>query len=130
VDADRRIERLVGVYDADGGLVGELRYVVGRVLGRRHCALCDVTHRGLRPKRQWAALCDALPVPVELVHLDGRSGSVRQASLGRTPCVLAQVDDELVVLVEARDIAACRGDVSVFEEHLRQAARSRHLLLT
>ena len=30
---------LAMVYDADGGLVGEVRYVVGHLLGRAECAL-------------------------------------------------------------------------------------------
>ena len=41
---------LVGVYAADGGLVGEVAYVVGHLLGRTECALCDVTHETLRRK--------------------------------------------------------------------------------
>ena len=37
---------LVAVYHADGGVRGELSYVLGRLLGTAHCALCDITHRG------------------------------------------------------------------------------------
>ena len=33
----------MGVYDADGGLLGELAYLTGRILGIAHCALCDIT---------------------------------------------------------------------------------------
>jgi hypothetical protein len=43
-DGDRRVVRLVGVYDADGTPRGEIAYWVGARLGRTHCALCDITH--------------------------------------------------------------------------------------
>ena len=45
---DPSVNRLVGVYDADGGLLGEAAYVWGKVRGTRHCALCDITHRRVR----------------------------------------------------------------------------------
>lgn len=37
-------ERLLAIYDADGGLVGGVRYVVGHRLGSAACALRDMTH--------------------------------------------------------------------------------------
>ena len=33
-------ERLVGVYDADGGIRGEVAHVLGHLVGRTECALC------------------------------------------------------------------------------------------
>ena len=38
------IDRLTFVYDADGTLVGELRYWFGTLFGASHCSLCDITH--------------------------------------------------------------------------------------
>ncbi|MBA2282333.1 MAG: hypothetical protein H0W25_14065 [Acidimicrobiia bacterium] len=35
------ITRLIGVYDADGSVLGELSYFLKARLGRAHCALCD-----------------------------------------------------------------------------------------
>lgn len=35
---------LIGVYNADGGLFGELRYLVGNARGTAHCALCNIAH--------------------------------------------------------------------------------------
>ena len=47
------VTRLIGVYDADGSLVGELRYALRKVTGRGHCSLCDLTHRGVRARADW-----------------------------------------------------------------------------
>ena len=67
------IHRLTGAYHADGGLRGELAYAIGRIRGTAHCALCEVTHRGLRPKREWTSLAADLGVPFDLVHLNERT---------------------------------------------------------
>lgn len=48
---DQPIVRYTGIYNADGGLVGEVRYVVGHLLGTAECALCDITHSPVRRKR-------------------------------------------------------------------------------
>ena len=39
-----KIKRILGIYNADGGLWGEMRYITGRIFGKSHCALCDITH--------------------------------------------------------------------------------------
>lgn len=57
-----RLRRLVGVYDADHTLRGELSYWVGARLGRAHRALCDITHGTLRVKADWRACRSGLPV--------------------------------------------------------------------
>jgi len=49
----QRIVRLVGVYDADSTLRGEISYWVGVRLGRRHCSPCDITHGSVRQRPEW-----------------------------------------------------------------------------
>jgi hypothetical protein len=116
------------VYQADTGILGELGYAVAKLLRRRHCALCDLTHQGIRPKRDFQVMCARLPVPVDLVHLNERSAEVRAASESRTPCVLAGVAGELVLLLGPRDLEACGGSVEEFETRLRAAAVDQDLV--
>jgi len=54
---------LIGVYDADGGLRGELSCVFGHQPGRRQCGLCDITHSPVRRKAAWDAMVAGLSVP-------------------------------------------------------------------
>jgi hypothetical protein len=117
----RPVGGLIGVYNADGGIVGELRYVTGKVLGRAHCALCDITHRGLTPRKEWSQACERIAVPFELVHLNERTEAVRRASEGEVPCVLAKTGDELVIVLGPDDLEACAKDVDEFERRLRSA---------
>lgn len=125
----RQVQRLTGVYHADGGVLGELRYVLGRLRGTAHCALCDITHAGVRRKSAWDGVVAGLGVPVDLVHLDERSPQVRDATGSRTPAVLAHVGGELVEVLAPDDLEAVGGDLERFDAALRAALASRGLSL-
>jgi hypothetical protein len=109
------------VYDADGGLVGELRYVLG-VLAGRHCGLCDVTHGRLRRRRSFDDLVCSLDVPVQVWHRNEQSPDVAEFTSGRTPTVVGRLDDgTLVELLDSAALDACGGDVEVFAVALDEA---------
>jgi len=118
------VQRYVGVYDADGGIVGELRYVVGHLLGRTECALCDITHSPVRRKRSWDAMVASLPVPFDLRHRNELTDSEEQAlARNALPMVAAEGEDgSWVVLLDPDALRACDGDVAAFAARLRAAA--------
>jgi hypothetical protein len=124
-----RIDRLVGVYDADGTLLGELAYVVGHVLGRRSCALCDITHGRLRRRREFDEAAAALGVPFELVHRNERAADLVALTDDALPCVVAEGDGERVVLLDRDALAACGKDPSALIEAIRTAAAARNLAI-
>lgn len=121
------LRSLVGVYHAEGSLRGEIAYTVGKVLGRAHCALCDITHGALRRKRDFDACAAGLPVPFDLVHLDERDPDVAAASEGATPCVLARTDDGVVLLVGPDELEACDGDPAALVAAIERAVAAREL---
>lgn len=86
-----QVTEVVGVYDADGGLLGELRYVLGKILGRAHCGLCDVTHAALRQKPEWTAMVGRLGVPVALLHRNEVSAEVSGRPASGTRCRVGHV---------------------------------------
>ncbi len=105
------IRRLIGIYAADGSLRGEVAYAVAKVLGRRHCALCEITHGwSLFEKRSSRACRAGLPVPFDLVHLDERSPMLVEASEGRAPLVLAETVDGFVEVVDRGTLESLGGD--------------------
>ena len=124
------IDGLVGVYDARGSLRGELAYAWGKLTGRAHCALCDITHRGVRRRPELGRWIRTLPVPLELVHLDERTDDVVAASEGRTPCVLARTPGGLVLLLGPADLEPCTGDIDCFADALRRADDDHDLSLS
>lgn len=105
------VRRLVGVYDADHTLRGELAYWIGARLGRAHCALCDITHGLLREKDEWKTCRIGLPVPFDTLHRDDQPDAVRTALAGTYPAVLAEMaDGGLVVLLGPAELDACGGE--------------------
>lgn len=126
-DGWRTVSELVGVYHADGGLGGELRYAWSRLVHREHCSLCDTTHSGLRRRRAWDEMGDRLPVPIRLVHLDEQPDEVRTVTVDRTPCVVAvrsASDGGPVVVLDRAAIDPLSGDVPAFEQALHDAVRA------
>lgn len=114
------------IYDADGGLVGEVRYVVGHLLGRAECGLCDITHGPVRRKASFDALVDRLAARghvVEVHHRNEQTSPQATASTGQLPCVLVADDPggPWQVLVDADALRRCAGDVDAFAVVLDEA---------
>lgn len=120
--APSRIQRLIGVYDADGTLRGELAYWVGARLGRTHCALCDITHGLLRERSEWAACRTGFSVPFDLYHRDDQPESVRGFIGSRLPAVVAETEQGFVLLVGPDVLQGCSGSVEQLVDALTAAA--------
>lgn len=118
----QRIVRLVGVYDADTTLRGELSYWVGARLGRRHCSLCEITHGSVRQRPEWKACQAGLPVPFDTYHRNDQPDPVRAAAEGQSPVVVAETDTGHVALLDAGDLAACDGSIDRLVEAIEQSA--------
>ena len=100
----RQIVRLVGVYDADSTLRGELAYWVGARLGRRHCSLCEITHGSVRQRPEWKACQADLPVPFVTYHRNDQPDLIRSAAGGQAPVVVAETDAGHTVLLGPADL--------------------------
>jgi hypothetical protein len=123
----RTVRRLVGVYDADGTLRGELTYWVGARLGTAHCALCDITHGLVSERGDWKACRGALPVPFETFHRDDQPDAVRSAA-GALPAVVAETDAGIVLLLGPEQLDGCDGSVERFESALDEAISDAGLI--
>lgn len=119
--------RLVGVYDADHTLRGEITYWVGARLGRAHCSLCDITHGTFRVKAEWQACRSTLGVPFDTYHRDDQPADVRTALDGATPAVVAVTAGGVVPLLGPADLEACHGSPPRLLDAVRAAAE-RHAL--
>ena len=106
----RVITRLIGVYDADGTLRGEIAYWIGSRLGHKHCSLCDVTHGVFTEKSDWKRCRSALPVPFDTYHRNDQPDEVRRATGDRAPVVVAETAEEILVLLDDAQISAADGD--------------------
>jgi hypothetical protein len=111
-------KRLVGVYNADGTLFGELSYFVAKRVGRAHCALCDITHGLVRERPAWQACAAELPVPFETFHRNDQPDALRGLPL---PLVAADTDAGYVVLLGPDALDACAGSIEQLQDALRKA---------
>ena len=110
----------MGIYDADGTLMGELRYALGKLTGRAKCALCDITH-GWNPtgSRQWKQACDASAVELDLVHRD-EATPAQLATVTALPSILARDGDGWREAMTSTEIADCDGSPEALLEQLAQ----------
>ncbi|WP_061963158.1 hypothetical protein [Demequina aurantiaca] len=116
----QRASEYVGIYDADGGVRGELTYVVGHLIGTKHCALCDITHSPIRRKPEWKAMVARLGVPFRLLHRNEMPADIAAAVAGRElAIVLAKVDGRWVEALSSQQLEAVHGDVPALEAALR-----------
>jgi len=107
------------VYDAEGTLWGEFTYLLGKVMGTRRCALCDITHAGIRKKSSFQQLQSSSPVPMRMVHLDERTAEERVASEGKTPCIIGRHAEGWEVLLTKERLEECLKSVELLEKALR-----------
>jgi hypothetical protein len=112
------ITRLSFVYDADGTFAGELKYYFGSLIGRAHCALCDITHTKVGKRKAFGECADALALPIDYFHRNDVPAEVVSAAGGRWPAVVGHSDDGAVLLLGPEALEACGGDVTDFERRL------------
>ncbi|TDN92291.1 hypothetical protein EV279_1810 [Microbacterium sp. BK668] len=121
------ITKYSGIYNADGGAIGEIRYAFGHLFGSAECALCTITHSLVRRKPAWDGMVDRIGVPIVLLHrneVDERlAGAVRDIAL---PVVIAHHEDGSVsVALDADELAQLDGSVDDFEQALLAQRRHR-----
>lgn len=114
---------LIGVYHADGGPIGEAKYVLGKLLGIAHCALCDITHSPVRRKPAWDEMVDRRGLPFALVHLNEMAPDVaEQVAASGSPVVLVRrADGSLSTLLSPDQLEVLGGSLPRFESVLVSA---------
>ena len=114
------IQRLFGVYRADGGLRGEVRYLIDHYLRGQSCSLCDITHSPLRRKAAWDAHVAELGIPFTLLHLNELDASLSLFVGDRAACVIAETPDGYHLLLANDQLEALEGSVEGFFRLLRE----------
>ena len=109
---------MYGVYHADGGLLGELRYVMGVAFRGQHCSLCDITHSVAWEKGEMKEWRKTSEIPFHLVHLNERPEEVKQATEGKTPCIVAKTNSGFVMLATDEELTSFGGSVELLKDHI------------
>ena len=117
------LKAIWGIYHADGGIVGELQYVLGKIRGTAHCALCDITHSFVSEKKSMKACRSDSPVPFHLVHLNEQTDGLQSITEGMTPCVVAETDSGFEIILYSDELEECNKKVQLFQKKLDIALR-------
>lgn len=120
-----KIVELIGVYDADGTILGELSYWVGARFGVRHCSLCDITHSLFSEKPEWKEcqreLADEQGVEFKAYHRNDQPDGVRTLIDGNYPAVVARDEaDQLNLFMDSSEISACGTSPEDFLAEIRR----------
>jgi hypothetical protein len=120
----RTNKTLIGVYKADSGLLGEVSYFLGHLIGTRECSLCEITHSPINKKREFKEfekrIDQEFGIKTKLVHMNERNAAEQRASEGREPCVLLQHEDgSISMFLDFVELKAADGSVMSFEKLVR-----------
>ena len=101
---------LIGIYNANGGLIGELSYLFGKILGTWNCSLCALSHELIREKSHFRDWRHNLPVPFELLHLNEVDEVISRMINGRAPCVIWIENSEIIYVLTDEELCQMDGD--------------------
>ena len=110
-----------GIYNADGTTLAELGYVIAKIVGKKSCSLCDVTH-GWNPfgKRQWKRLCKSSSIEIQLIHRDEATESQLQAA-GDLPSFITEVEEGWTQIMTSTQITKLKNQPDTVVTMLEEA---------
>jgi len=110
-------QKLIGIYNAKGSLIGELQYFLGKIRGTAHCALCDITHGKLKEKNEFKKCKEDLEIPLELLHLDELNTELEKFG-NDAPCIIGKNVGGYELIITAKELESCKSDVISFSKLL------------
>ena len=114
------VVEIIGVYDADSTLVGEVSYWIGARLGVTHCSLCELTHGLFTQKSEWKTCAKELSVPFHTFHRNDAPADVLAALTGEFPAVLQRTAEGLSVILTKEALKNFDGRTANFAQWLSE----------
>ena len=103
------MSHFVGIYNADGTILGEVAYVAKKLLGRGSCALCDITHGWTGRRRDFDSTCSSAGIEWTLLHRDEATPE-QLAAAGALPAVIKHDNGTWQLVLGPGELDACHGD--------------------
>jgi hypothetical protein len=115
-----KIVRVIGIYDADGTIIGELTYFWQKTFHGRHCTLCDITHGAIKMRSDWNLAVAELGLEFELLHRDEATRRHMSTQGYQPPCVLAQDESgQFFLLLNSDELELCEKSPSALMTVIR-----------
>ena len=97
--------KVIGIYNAEGTLRGELLYLFNKLRGQGRCTLCEITH-GWQPlgKKIWRSSLAKTALKIEMLHSDELSHEQRLATDQLPAFLVEQPEGQWRVLMSTAQI--------------------------
>ena len=114
---------MLGIYNDNGGIIGEIKNFAGKFFANQHCSLCDITHG--KAKNEWAKCEKNLPITIDFIHLNERNEAVKKYTNGVTPCVIGKTATGYVTVVTKYEMNETNGNVAEFEALIKKKLKNQ-----
>ena len=111
--------KYVGIYNADGTILGEISYVAKKLAGRGSCALCDITHGWTGRKKAFDQACSTADIEIELLHRNEATPEQLVAA-SQLPAVIRHDGTSWTLVLGPTDLDACQADPDELMRRLRR----------
>ena len=112
------------IYNAEGSIFGELRYLYNKYIKDIKCSMCDITHNSFSEKSEWTKKCIEFPFKIECLHLDELPIEIKDIVKDNAPCVVSQKRLVNEVIINNKELTSMNGDVDSFFNHLRKIIKN------
>ncbi|MGT2772033.1 hypothetical protein [Streptococcus marimammalium] len=123
------MKKIIGIYDANAGLVGEFKYVFEKVFYKKHCALCDITHGlSFTAKKEWLNQVETFPLPIETFHLNEIDQDLKKFVDKQTPCIVYSDGDCQKIIMTNEELSSFSKEPDHFFKQLTRCLTKEGLI--
>ena len=108
------------IYNAEGSISGEMRYLYNKYIKDMRCSMCDITHNSFSEKSEWRKKCRESHFKIECLHLDELPSDIKNIVKDNAPCVVAQTKSVNEIIIKNKELTKINGDVNSFFNHLQK----------
>ena len=112
------------IYNAEGSIKGELKYLYEKYFKDIKCSMCDITHGVFKQKKKWASKCLESKLNIECLHLDELPNDIKDLVINKAPCVVSQINSTNKIIINNKELANMSGDVDSFFSHLDKVVKN------
>ena len=117
------VQKIYCIYNAEGSVKGELKYLYEKYFKDIKCSMCDITHGTFMQKKKWKNKCLTFPFEIECMHLDELPSDIKSLVNDKTPCVVAQINSINKIIIKDEELVHMNGDVDSFFSHLDEIVK-------
>ncbi len=111
---------ILGIYDGEAGILGEIKYGAQKILGIKECSLCNITHKGVSKKKSWLAFQKKFGLDVKLVYLNQQDKDLKEFTNQKVPCIVGKQNNGYVMLIDSVELEKLQGNVEDFFKLLKE----------